>query len=338
VKLVAAFAVLLVMLALLFAGGFTAFTGTLMMDAQDPSNAIPPELEAAYRQVGYRTGVHWAALAAWDGAENHFAIQIPTVDEIYAAKIQAELERRRRQAEAWCQAHPKDAACPPDPPELSPADEHRLWMNAYAEWRARLNQYVEGHAAALASDLEAFSQDPEGVYRKFLGSATAARAAELFEGYQLLDELQEDADESLVDPTEPPPNWTPVDGFAWPAVAPITSRFGMRVSPIDGQRRLHAGVDLGVVLGTPIRASKAGKVVQAETDSIYGLMVVINHGDGYSTLYAHNSALDVSVGQRVEQGQTISQSGSTGKSTGPHLHFEIHYRGTPVDPLMWLSP
>lgn len=109
------------------------------------------------------------------------------------------------------------------------------------------------------------------------------------------------------------------------------------MSPIDGVERLHAGIDLGVSTGTPIRASRAGTVTVASWSDVYGLMVVGDHGDGYQTLYAHGSALGVSAGQQVEQGQVVLLSGSTGWSTAPHLHFEVHYRGAPVDPLLLLS-
>jgi murein DD-endopeptidase MepM/ murein hydrolase activator NlpD len=182
-----------------------------------------------------------------------------------------------------------------------------------------------------------FDQDAEDAYRHFLSADQADQAAELLDGYLLLESLEADADQILITPSEPPADWQPADGFAWPVVAPITSRFGMRVSPIDGVYRLHAGLDLGVATGTPVRASKAGTVVAAEPNPTYGLMVIIDHGDGYQTLYAHNSGFAVTVGQQVDQGQIVSYSGSTGLSTGPHLHFEVHYHGAPVDPLLMLT-
>ena len=326
--LVAAVAGLLMLLVV----GLFGLVGALAMNAEDVP--IPPELEAAYRQAGARTGVSWAALAAWDAAANQFALPIPSLDEIYADKIRERLNEKRRRAEERCRDNPLDAGCPPEDPELTPQELQMLWRQAQAEWRGHLTRYLEGHAAQLGVG---FEQDPEAVYGRFLRPADAGRAAELFEGYQLLDSLASDEDAILVVPVQPPGDWVPIDGFAWPALAPITSRFGMRVSPIDGVERLHAGIDLGVSTGTPIRASKAGTVTVAEWSDVYGLMVVIDHGDGYETLYAHNSALAVSAGTRVEQGQVVSLSGSTGWSTGPHLHFETHYQGAPVDPLLLLS-
>jgi murein DD-endopeptidase MepM/ murein hydrolase activator NlpD len=149
--------------------------------------------------------------------------------------------------------------------------------------------------------------------------------------------MGDDDDHTITDPPDPPTHRTPVDGFAWPATGEITSRFGMRISPIDGKRRLHAGIDLGIAEGTPVLASKAGTVTRAENDPVFGFVVMVNHGDGYETLYAHNSRLEMAVGAHVQQGQELSRSGSTGWATGPHLHFEIHYQGTPVDPMLLLG-
>jgi murein DD-endopeptidase MepM/ murein hydrolase activator NlpD len=171
-----------------------------------------------------------------------------------------------------------------------------------------------------------------------LGKEKAAMAVELHDGYVLLADLDQTDDHTTEPPAEgPPSDWKPIDGFAWPAEGPLTSRYGMRVSPIDGKWRLHAGIDLGVGTGTPVRASKAGTVVRAGWDEVFGNVVVLDNGGGYQTLYAHNSRLVVLVGDEVGQGQVISYSGTTGWSTGPHLHFEIHYRGAPVDPLLMLG-
>ena len=306
--------------------------------AEDPDASIPPELEAAYRQVGARTGVHWAALAAWDAAVFRFAIPMRSLDSIYAERIQQRLDEKRRQAEEWCRRNPNETRfCPPSPPELTPQEEETAWREAHAEWRMQLTRHIEGHAAALLPEWAAFEKVPELVYGHFMASDRAARAAELFEGYQLLDSLTADEDAIWIDPVEPPPGWVPRDGFAWPVLAPITSRFGMRISPIDGVERLHGGIDLGAETGTAVRASRSGTVAASEWSDVYGLVVILDHGDGYQTLYAHGSALAVTTGQHVAQGQVVSLSGNTGLSTGPHLHFEVHYQGVPIDPLLLLS-
>ncbi|WP_461373169.1 murein hydrolase activator EnvC family protein [Candidatus Aquicultor sp.] len=125
-------------------------------------------------------------------------------------------------------------------------------------------------------------------------------------------------------------------GFIWPVHARITSPFGWRYHPVLKYSRMHTGIDLGVGSGTPVHAAKSGKVIIAGWMGGYGNVVVIDHGGGMSTLYGHNSKLDVNVGQTVEQGQVISHSGSTGLSTGPHLHFEIRVNGNPQDPVKFL--
>jgi murein DD-endopeptidase MepM/ murein hydrolase activator NlpD len=337
-KVAVAILCLLVLLMACVGGGFFLYIGVTAMAVQEQAPQIPPEMEAAYRQVAAQTGVNWALLAAWDGAVNGYNLPIPPVGDIYARKEQAELDRRRQEAEAWCRDHPEEIKrCPPAPPELTPQDEQVLWRSAYAEWNNRLKQYIVTHAAAMAPYTAELDHETEPVFQRFMTAVEAARAADWVEGYLVLDSMESDDDAILVTPIDPPPNWVPVDGFAWPAEGSITSRFGIRVSPIDGQRRLHAGIDLGIDTGTPVRATKAGRVVTAEFSEVYGLMVVIDHGGGYSSLYAHNSALAVRVGQEVIQGQLISESGTTGWSTGPHLHFEIHFQGVPIDPLLVLS-
>ena len=116
----------------------------------------------------------------------------------------------------------------------------------------------------------------------------------------------------------------------------ITSTFGYRIHPIYGDRRLHAGIDMRGTNGTPIYASAPGEVVFAGTRGGYGNTVIIDHGGGIATLYAHQSKLAVAEGAEVARGQVIGAVGSTGFSTGPHLHFEVRVRGVPVDPLGYL--
>lgn len=111
-----------------------------------------------------------------------------------------------------------------------------------------------------------------------------------------------------------------------------TSAFGWRTHPIYGDQRFHNGVDLANVTGTPIYAARSGTVTVSTYESGYGNYCVINHGDGFSSLYAHMTHDVVSVGQTVSQGQLIGYMGSTGASTGPHLHFGISYNGSWVNP------
>lgn len=119
-------------------------------------------------------------------------------------------------------------------------------------------------------------------------------------------------------------------GFIWPVSGPVVSGFGMRWG------RMHEGIDIGAASGTPIRAAAAGTVIHAGWLGGYGNLVVVDHGGGLATAYAHASSILVGVGQRVEQGQTIALVGSTGNSSGPHLHFEVRVNGSAVDPLGYL--
>lgn len=116
----------------------------------------------------------------------------------------------------------------------------------------------------------------------------------------------------------------------------MTSNFGMRYHPILKINRLHAGCDFGAPTGTPIYAAASGTVIQATYMRGYGNVVMIDHGGGLSTVYAHCSRLGVSSGQHVNRGQQIANVGSTGLATGPHLHFEVRINGKPVNPRNYL--
>ena len=117
----------------------------------------------------------------------------------------------------------------------------------------------------------------------------------------------------------------------------VTSPFGWRVHPVYGTRRFHNGIDIGTWYGCAIYAADSGTVTTSEYDSSYGNYVMISHGNGRYTLYAHMSSRAVSVGQTVTQGQTIGYVGSTGTSTGNHCHFETWVNGSRVDPLGYFS-
>jgi murein DD-endopeptidase MepM/ murein hydrolase activator NlpD len=119
-------------------------------------------------------------------------------------------------------------------------------------------------------------------------------------------------------------------GFIWPVHGVLTSGFGYRWG------RMHEGIDLAVSSGTPVVAAASGTVIVAGWMGGYGNLVVVDHGGGVSTAYGHNTMVTVGVGQHVAQGQLISYSGSTGHSTGPHVHFEVRINGSPVDPMGYL--
>ena len=120
-------------------------------------------------------------------------------------------------------------------------------------------------------------------------------------------------------------------GLVWPVSGPVTSGFGWRWG------RMHEGIDIAVPTGTPVVAAASGRVIVAGWMGGYGNLVVVDHGGGLATAYGHNSSFAVGSGSTVSQGQTIAYAGSTGNSTGPHVHFEVRVNGSPVDPLGYLG-
>jgi len=122
----------------------------------------------------------------------------------------------------------------------------------------------------------------------------------------------------------------------WPARGEFTSGFGWRRNPLGRRWRFHAGIDVAGDRGDPIHAAAQGKVVSAEWSGGYGHHLLVDHGFGIVTLYAHCRRLLVKEGEHVRRGQKIALMGSTGRSTGPHLHFEVHLDGTPVNPMDYL--
>lgn len=127
--------------------------------------------------------------------------------------------------------------------------------------------------------------------------------------------------------------------MTWPAPSyyNITSPFGYRVHPILKKKKLHTGIDIGIPSGKSVVAAQEGKVIHSGWYGGYGKVVMIDHGGGIVTLYAHNSSLSVSEGDQVSKGKEIAKAGSTGMSTGPHLHFEVRENGQYVDPLKYLK-
>jgi murein DD-endopeptidase MepM/ murein hydrolase activator NlpD len=142
----------------------------------------------------------------------------------------------------------------------------------------------------------------------------------------------------LISPDGPPPS-PPVGAggdLQRPVTGPVSSPFGMRVHPITGVRKLHDGTDFAAACGTPVHAAAGGTVARTPTDSAYGRRVVVDHGDGTSTGYAHLSSRSVSAGTRVRAGQVIGRVGRTGLATGCHVHFMVLRGGHPVNPAAYL--
>jgi murein DD-endopeptidase MepM/ murein hydrolase activator NlpD len=117
----------------------------------------------------------------------------------------------------------------------------------------------------------------------------------------------------------------------------IGSRFGFRIDPFSGERAMHTGLDFPAEVGTPILAAAGGVVIVQEYHAAYGNMVEVDHGNGLVTRYAHASATFVKKGDIVQRGQKIAAGGSTGRSSGPHLHFEVWVSGVPQDPQRFLA-
>jgi murein DD-endopeptidase MepM/ murein hydrolase activator NlpD len=128
-----------------------------------------------------------------------------------------------------------------------------------------------------------------------------------------------------------------------PTLRPIedgwfSSNFGWRIDPFNGQKTFHEGIDFPAEVGTPIEAAASGKVIYAEVHPAYGKMIEIDHGNGLISRYAHCSLLLVKEGDLVMRGQRVAEVGSTGRSTGPHLHFEVRLNGVPQNPARFLQP
>ena len=125
--------------------------------------------------------------------------------------------------------------------------------------------------------------------------------------------------------------------FIYPIRGRLTSPFGWRRDPFTGERRYHAAVDLAAAIGTPIKAAMDGKGSSVGFNSTYGKYIILSHTNGYQTLYAHMSVTSVRQGTYVNQGAKIGEVGSTGYSTGPHLHFAVYKNGRALNPLEFLN-
>lgn len=196
-------------------------------------------------------------------------------------------------------------------------------LAAAAGRQAELTAEMEARAAEVRSELDA----------QQLLLAELQAIIEEFEGeLDGLDGEQERLERLIRESTDPGDGGGGSGQLVRPVPGRVTSKFGPRLHPILGYTRMHTGVDMTAPLGQEIRSGAAGTVILAGTYGGYGQTVIIDHGAGMTTLYAHQSRLFVSRGEAVDAGETIGESGSTGLATGPHLHFEVRINGTPVDP------
>ena len=225
------------------------------------------------------------------------------------------LDRARAQTERSRQAAARSVSVIASSTEAQRATRDRV--------AARRNDLVAAEGAkrsaldGVREDRASFIAEAEGLAAE--SAALAARIAA----------AQSAAATSASGPVAPQPAFAGARLF-WPVSGPVTSGFGSRWG------RMHEGIDIAVGSGTPVHAAAAGTVVYAGWLSGYGNIIVIDHGNGLSTAYAHNSSLGVQQGSTVGAGSVIAISGSTGHSTGPHVHFEVRVNGAPVDPLGYL--
>jgi murein DD-endopeptidase MepM/ murein hydrolase activator NlpD len=176
--------------------------------------------------------------------------------------------------------------------------------------KKRLNEALEGRIAAYQREADEVARTESGL-TALIQQKQAARASR-----------------GAIDPGTD--GRVSGSGLIWPVRGPVTSGYGQRWG------RLHAGIDIGAGTGVPIRSAKGGEVIFAGSMSGYGNVVIVDHGGGFTTLYAHQSRLGSSDGQSVSQGEVIGYVGSTGHSTGPHLHFETRVNGSPRNPMNYL--
>lgn len=223
------------------------------------------------------------------------------------AELSAQLEVQREQADAMIIQL------------LAENDQLSATLEEYADLEAQMREEI---AAAQTAYEDALAD--EEAARLIAAAKAAAEAAA--------------AQQTTVTPSTSTSSSSSSEGFMHPVPgSAISCAYGYREHPIYGYYSLHAGTDFSANSGTPIYATKSGTVTVATYSSVNGNMVTINHNDGYTSTYAHMTHYIVSVGQSVSQGQVIGYVGSTGWSTGPHLHFEIAYGGSTVNPMDYLS-
>ena len=181
-------------------------------------------------------------------------------------------------------------------------------LAANLDEKARLERALDSRIRAIQAEAEAMAAEEGRIAEILAARARAARASRSDGG----------------------PTSVSGAGLIWPVRGTVTSEYGTRWG------RLHAGIDIGAPRGTPIRAAKAGEVITAGSMGGYGNCVIIDHGGGFTTLYGHMSRIGTSDGASVAQGQVIGYVGSTGHSTGNHLHFETRVNGSPQNPRRYL--
>jgi murein DD-endopeptidase MepM/ murein hydrolase activator NlpD len=236
-------------------------------------------------------------------AANERTVRSRKAAEARVATIEADLERTRMELEQ----------------EEAAQEQARSQLNSLADERRNLVELAAEHRRSVASQVAEIE------------SLSAAEEAAL-EALILERERELEAEQRAAGIAGGVENPGGPGTFSWPVTGTITSPFGWRSNPFGGGPEFHQGLDIAAPTGTAVTAAASGTVIMAQWYGGYGNYILIDHGGGYSTGYGHLSAMYVSVGQAVQRGQAIGAVGSTGQSTGPHLHFEVRIAGKPVDP------
>lgn len=338
----------------------------------DALEAAESEIEAASTELDQVTILLDIRTAALDGVRSELSEQLNVLAEIQGQRDTANEEAQSWALEAYMGG---GTAQPSIAFNASAVSDWSVGV-AYLEVLTRHSQSAADRYARLVAEGEAQAEsirDVEGVIAdevseiQDLGRTIGEmqtdldrRRSELLATYEeqsvLLDRFDAQIDEfegelaslareesairaqiaAAAAPTTSTEVTTSSSGFVRPVPGAISSGFGVRIHPITGTKRMHNGVDMNASQGDPIRAAKAGSVILASVKGGYGNTVMIDHGGGMVTLYAHQSRIGVSVGQKVSAGAVIGYIGSTGDSTGPHLHFEVRINGNPVNPSKYL--
>ena len=236
-------------------------------------------------------------------AANERTVRARKAAEARVAAIEADLERTRLELQQ----------------EETAQEEARSQLNSLADERKNLVELAAMRKHDVASQVAEME------------SLSAAEESQL-EGLILERERELEAQQRAAGIAGGTPSYGGSGTFSWPVTGTITSPFGWRSNPFGGSPEFHQGLDIAAPTGTTVTAAAAGTVIMAQWYGGYGNYILIDHGGGYSTGYGHLSAMYVASGQVVARGQAIGAVGSTGQSTGPHLHFEVRIAGKPVDP------
>jgi murein DD-endopeptidase MepM/ murein hydrolase activator NlpD len=236
-------------------------------------------------------------------AANERAVRARKQAQARVAAIEADLERARIELEQQEQAQ----------------EQARSQLGSLADERANLVELASVRRHSVASEVAEMED------------LSAAEEAQL-EGLIVEREREMEAERRAAGIAGSVESEGVAGSFSWPVTGTITSPFGWRSNPFGGSPEFHQGLDIAAPSGTTVTAAAGGTVIMAQWYGGYGNYILIDHGGGYSTGYGHLSAIYVSSGQSVQRGQAIGAVGSTGQSTGPHLHFEVRIAGKPVDP------